>query len=936
MSAAPPPRLARALVSLFLRGDMREIVLGDLDEELARALDAGATPAQARRRYWRQAAGSIAASFSGRERAALASTTGSSRSDDGRWSRAVQGLTLDFRYAARVLARSPAFTLVAVASLAIGIGANTAMYNVVRALLLESLPVERPGELALVYWAEPARTDVSISELNSDDSRDARTGERRGSNFTYPMFAAMHDATPVPMFGFNFMGEVSVSVDAQAPVLAGGMLTTSDYFSVMGLTMAAGRPLTRDDDRPDAPRVAVLSYGLWTRVLGADPSAIGRTIRINGVPCAVVGVTARGYRGLSQGGYFPAVDVTLPLSAQPDVMRRWSAMPAAGPSLFTSNMFWVRAIARVPARASRPEPALDAPLRAMYAQLPKAALAEVPQVGVRLLPGGRGLDAIRTDTERPLAILSAVVGVVLLMACANLAGLLLARGVARERELAVRRALGAGRARLIRVLMAESLLLAGAGGVAGLVVAIWSGPIVASMLTVALGVADVDLGMSWPLLALTATVAVAAAVLCGLVPAIRLSRPLSADLTMRAGHAGPSLTTGRALIAIQIAVSVPLLVGAGLFLRTISNLSSVDLGFKPEGLVTFRIQPALEPAGDTRDARQVYARVLERVRALPGVTSATIVENLPISGRSSNTSGLVNDAKVSVRLNAVGPRFFETMGIPILAGRSITNEDRHESAPVVVVSETFASQYFPGQPAVGRHFTIGQASVEIVGVVAASRYRDLRSAPPPTVYDAYAERSFATFPGFRGFLRSATPAEMSVVLRTAAPIAPLMASIPPAVKEVEPELLVIDLKTQADQIARSMAQEQLFTRLLVVFGGFAMLLACLGLHGVTSYAVARRTSEIGIRMALGADRSQVLWLILRHVLVLALAGVGLGLPVALATGPAIASMLYGLAPRDPTTMAGAVVVLLVVALGAGWLPARRAARMPVLSALTRE
>ena len=936
--AGQPPRLARMLVRIALRGEMREVVLGDLDEEFARALEARTAPPTARRRYWRQAVGSILSSLTGREGPVQTRTFGATSDDRGRWSRAVQGLALDFRYAARVLARSPAFTLVAVASLAIGIGANTAMYNIVRALLVESLPVERPNELALAYWTRPADTKVRMTELSSDSYRDPKSGERLQSNYTYGMFAALREAagTATPVFGFNFIGQANLSIEGQPPRLAGGMLATYEYFPVMGLSMAAGRPFFASDDRPEAARVAVISYGLWMRAFGGDRGAMGRTIRVNGAPCEVIGVTPEGYRGLSQGGFYPPVDVTLPLSAQPDVMRRWSAMPASGASLFTSNQFWVRAIARVPPGTSGAQDRLAAALRSRFAQLPAATGPELQQITLRFLPGGRGLDSLRKDTERPLAILGAVAGVVLLIACANLAGLLLARGAARQRELAVRRALGAGRLLLVRVLMAETMLLAMAGGIAGLLIAVWTGPIVASMLTVGLGAADVDLGISWRLVGLTAAIAIGAAILAGLVPALRLSGRLSADLTTRAGHAGPRLATGRALIALQIAVSVPLLVGAGLFLRTIYNLSVVDVGFKAAGLVAFDVRPSLAGTGDAREPRDLYARVLERVRALPGVTSASLVENLPISGRSSSTSGMVGDKKINIRLNAVGPEFFETMGIPVVAGRSISDADRADTPPVVVVSEPFANEYFPGQRAVGQHFYIGEAYVEIVGVVAASRYRDLRTEPQPTVFDAYAQRSFATFPGFRGFLPTATPTEMSVVLRTMTPFATMASAIPPAVKEVEPDLPVVDLKTQTDQIAESTARERMFMRLLVIFGGFAMLLACIGLHGVTSYAVARRTSEIGIRMALGAERSQVLWLILRQVLVLAVAGVALGVPMALAAGPAIGSMLYGLAPRDPTTMTGAVLVLLTVALGAGWLPARRAARMPVLSALTRE
>jgi predicted permease len=911
---------------------MQEIVVGDLDEEFARALGTGVPRSIARRRYWRQSMASVAAGWRSADRPEPANRA--------RWRDAgrLSGITLDLRQAARVLRRTPAFSGVAVLSLAIGIGANTAVFGVLRALLVRPLAVDRPDELALVYWAGPAKNAVRLSQINGGSWQDPRSGRSLNSNFTYPMFEAIQRAAgaSLDVFAFNALREITVAIDGRPPILAGGLLASGRYFSALGIGMAAGRPFGEHDDRSDAPATVVVSHGFWVRALGGDPSVIGRVLRVNGTPVEIVGITAPDYRGLSPAGFVPPPDLTIPLAQQPAVMPRWNAMPAAGTSMFTSDLAWVQVMARVRASRQDLERDLLQPLRHEYARLPGAEAADLPTMAIRLLPGRRGLDELRTDLEPSLLLIAGVGLIVLAIASLNLAGLLLARGIARQRELAVRRALGAGRDRIVRVLLGESLLLAGAGGVLGFLLAFWARPLVASMLASSLGAASPELEIDWQLVAAAALIALATALLAGLIPAIRLSSRAVDALVQRGAGAGARIATGRALIAFQIAVSVPLLVGAGLLLRTLHNLGAASLGFDPNGVVVFRIDPRLTPGPAADDPVPLYDRILEHVRALPGVTAGAVVENVLVSGRTSNLETTLDGARIDIHANAVGPGFFDTMNVPIVAGRPIDARDRAGAPPVIVINETAAAKYFPGSSPLGRHLRIGRRDAEIVGVAGTTLYRNLRTPPPPIFYDSYAQRSIDNMPGLAQFFRSGAPSPIHVVLRTSAPPAALIAAIPEAVREVAPDLPVTELRTHVELIDSTIGRERLVVRLLVAFGGFAILLACIGLHGVTAYTVTRRTSEIGIRVALGARRAQVLWLILRQVLAVALAGVALGVPIAIATGPLVGALLFGLAPGDAGTIAAATVLVILVALVAGWLPAHRAARLPVLAALRRE
>jgi predicted permease len=905
-----PPRLARALASWLLRGDAGEVIVGDLDQEFAEAVAGGTPLGTARRHYWRQALASIAATRTGAKETAVVTAS--------RPFRPLQGLSLDLRAILRTLRASPGYVFVAVLSLAVGIGANTAVFSMVRQLLIEPLPVDRPSELRLVYWTPNTNDPVAIRNVMSSGYRDS-AGVFYRSNVSYAEYTAMRDAASgsADLSGFNFAPKLTTSIEGRPPIVANGMLVSGSFFSTVRPPLAFGRGLAESDDSPGAPAVAVIGYGLWTRLVGNDPNVVGRTIRVSDVPVTIVGVTAAAYRGLSQGGFSPETDVTMAISQQPIITPKWAE---PGESLFTAaNLNWVRVIARV--REGSDARVTDVLQTALRGALPNGGLtlAQAAIASPRLLPGARGLDSLRTAAVLPLRVLSVVVGVVLLIACINIAGLMLARGVSRQRELAVRRALGAGRARIMRQLLLESVALSVAGGAAGLLLAVLTAPVLQSMLTSGLGTSGVGVALDWPLLAATGALACTAGVLAGLLPAIRFSRHGDTMLKERTG-AAPRLMIGRALLALQIAVSLPLVVGAGLFLRTINNLASVDLGFNPRGLVLFTLDPTMSGKAPER-AAIVFPQVLDRLEQIPGVTSASLSENAMISGWQSDSIVTVNGQSADMFMNGVGPHYLQTMEVPLLSGRSIERTDRFGLPWVVVINQTAAKTFFGAASPIGQHFLLGRHDVEVVGVMGDNKYDDLRHAVPPTMLLSYLQRQLGS---------------QTVVVRAEAPVSTLQPAIEHAVHEVDASLPISDIRTQTDQIDQTIGKERVFTRLLTVFGLFALLLACVGLHGVTSYSVARRTNEFGIRLALGAQRSQLLWLVLRQVVVLAVIGLAIGLSVAWLAGPALRSLLFGLEPNDPVTMLISAALMAAVAIAAGLWPARRAARMEALNALRTE
>ena len=832
----------------------------------------------------------------------------------------------DWRYAVRTLARSPGLASVAILSLGLGIGANVATYSVLRAVLLDPLPVSAPQELYAAGWNSHVRTRGILS-INSTSYHDDNTGLNYGSNFSYSLYEQFRQAGGDGLFGFSYAGsDVNVTFGGH-PIVASSLLVSDNFFTALGVTTVVGRPLIASDDRPDAASVAVLTHGFWQRAFGGDPAILGRTIHVNGSAFTIVGVTSRGFYGMSKGGpVFRPSDLLLPLSVEPLVYTR-----ATPRSLFgADDRWWLQVMARVPSgqMPAHLETALNTRFRGTLAASSSPALRAASTGEIRMFAAPRGIDSFARGLRQPLLILSAVVGVVLLIACVNVGNLMLVRNVARQKELSIRLALGSSLWQLVRTVLAETALLAIAGGLAGTLIAVWGARALVSTLIAQSVRSAVEIGVDGRLLGTVAAVSMLAALLFSGVPVLRIVRGgLTPVLKQTAGAAAPRLTAGRLLIAAQVAISLPLLVGGALFLRTVYNLGRVPLGFNPGQLLLFHLDPSLN-GYDADRAEHLYGDILQRLAAIPGVQSATLTDVVLMSRLQNNWTFTVPGSEPrNVKFARIGPAYFETFRIPIVAGRTIGVQDHSRAARVAVVNETAARMLFESDPPLGRRLTMQTdppADFEVVGVVKDSRYTSPRDPMPPTVYLPYLQTTLGRL------------GPMTVVLRSTIPALSLSGLVTAAVADIDRTLPITDLKTQVDQIDETLGTERTFMRLLITFGAFALLLASIGLHGITAYAVARRTSEIGVRMALGARREDVLWLVLRQVIGITSVGVAVGVPAAIVLTRLIRASLYGVEPADPASVAGAIAVMTLVGVMAGYFPARRAARLDPLSALRYE
>jgi predicted permease len=838
----------------------------------------------------------------------------------------------DLRYALRTIARSPAFASVAILSLALGIGANTAIYSVIRAVLLDPLPVRAPEELVAVGWNRAwnsARMQPrGILQINSTAYRDERTGLNYSSTFSYSLYRAFQQAGGAELFAFSYAAsDVSVSFAGQS-VIASSLLVSGNYFPALGVPTILGRSLSEADDRPDAAPVAVLTEAFWRRAFGGDPDVLQRTIHLNGSAFTIVGVTAPGFYGMSKGGpFFKPSDVLVPLSVEPLVYTRSTPR-----SLFAADdRWWVQVMARVKPgdAAARLEAALDTAFRSTLAASSMPSLRDAGAAHVRVLPAARGLDSWTRSLRQPLLILAAVVAVVLLIACVNVGNLMLVRGAARQKELAIRRALGSGQWRLVRGLMVESAVLAAAGGALGVLAGVWGARVLLTTMVTGSARTSVDIAIDGRLLGVTAAASVIAALLFGALPALRTVRGGIAPI-LRQVAAGASVRrfgAGRILMAAQVAISVPLLVGAALFLRTIYNLGQIDLGFNPDRLLIFHVDPSLN-GYDVDRIERLYERALQRLAAIPGVDAVTVTDIALMSRLQNNWTFLVPGSEPkNVKFARIGPAYFETFGIPIVAGRAIDVHDHSRAPRVAVLNETAARTLFGSDSPVGRRLTMQsdqEVDFEIVGVVKDSRYTSPRDPMPAIVYLPYGQTTLGRL------------GPMNVIVRSTVRAAALDGPIRVAMADVDRDVPVTDLRTQVNQIDETLGTERTFMRLLLTFGAFALLLASIGLHGVTAYSVVRRTSEIGVRVALGARQADVLWLILREVIGITAIGLGTGVLAALAATRLIRASLYGVEPADPASVAAAVSLMAIVAVMAGFFPARRAARLDPLAALRCE
>jgi macrolide transport system ATP-binding/permease protein len=836
-------------------------------------------------------------------------------------------LIQDLRYGFRTTLKTPGTTAVVILSLALGIGANTAIFSLIDALMLKSLPVRNPEQLVL-YGDGSNRGFVSGIE-------------GRWNIFSYPLYEYLRDHQKSFQGVCAFRTELdrlsvrpSGTGGNEPAQLAWGRLVSGNYFAVLGVQAVLGRTLTARDDRPEARPVAVMSYEYWSRRFGRSPAVAGQVLNINGTLFTVAGVTPPEFFGESvESGL---ADFWLPVSLQPQVMYFESALK-------TTEVNWINLIGRLKPGVGMEQAQADAGVafhQFLTREAAAAKLSEEEQTRLRksyitLTPGSAGISNLRFHYSRPLQVLLAVVALVLVIACANVANVLLSRSAAREKEISMRLALGAGRARLVRQLLTESTLLACLGGLLGVLFAAWG--VSALVAAVSEGSAPLNVTPDARMLGFTLGISLLTGILFGLAPALRASRlELAAALKGSTAGATRGMRWGMAktLVIAQGALSLPLLVGAGLFLATLDQLQTQDLGFKQDHVLEVGIDAKI--AGYLPgQLESLYRSLLDRVNGLPGVRVASLSLYSPMS--NDNWSGQVSvegytpppHQAADTQWVWVGPRYAETAGMKLLLGRDLQARDTAAAPKVAVVNESFVHRYLANQYPVGRRFSMNvpanEYEVEIVGVVKDFKFNDPRQEFWPVVFMPLVQASMV-------------PASYAAYLevRTAAEPAAMASAIRQAIQAVDKNLPVTGVRTLAEQIGQSLNRERLIARLSTFFGLLALLLACVGLYGVVAHAVARRTSEIGIRMALGARRGDILRMVLREAMLLVLLGAAAGLLAALGLARFIASQLYGIHASDPRTLAAAAALLLAVAAVAGYLPARRASRVQPMTALRME
>ena len=796
----------------------------------------------------------------------------------------------------RTMRKSPAFTATAVVSLALGIGANTAIFGLIDALMLRWLPVRDPQELVQLKFQ-------------------SRGGTIYAESFSYAIVRALAERRDI-FAGVSGFSGASFNLDlAGSTTKVQGAWVTGAFYETLGLNPATGRLLARQDDEPGMPLVVVISDGFWERRFARSPAAVGQMLRLNGVPVTIVGISPPGFVGANVG---QVADVTLPIASLPRVNPDWA--PLLGP-----GNFWLRVLARPKPDVSIAQ--AKARLATIWPQIaeqvirrdwPASRRQEFAAATFELSLGGTGWTYLREMYRKPLLVLMAVVGLVLLIACANVANLLLARATVRQREIAIRLSIGAGRARIIQQLLTESILLSLAGAALGIELAWLCGHFLVGIISTGPAQVTFDLAPNWHILGFTSGVAVATSMVFGLVPALYTTATgpapvLKEDARMSRSHS--ALLSS--FLSVQVALSLLLLIGAGLFVRTLQNLQAVDPGFRHDCVLLV----------DIEGRRTAFPQELvDAVQRLPGVLSASTSTHTPLSGSTWSEPAVPKGQTVPERDNAVfigaGPRFFETLQSSLVAGREFSERDRGGSPSVAVVNEAFAERQFPGRNPLGQYISArvrGRAAdLEIVGIARNAKLAGLRAAPPPTVYVPYAQLT-GDFPTTLVIRASGSLARVSTDIRHA--LQPRLPGVP------------IEVRALSQQINAAIVQERMMATLAGGFGAVALILASVGLYGLLAYSVARRTTEIGIRMALGAQRSGVIAMVIKSAVRLVLIGVAAGLPMAWAASRWLKSMLFGLTPTDPATMAAAAILLSTAGLLAAYVPARRASRLDPVNAL---
>lgn len=829
----------------------------------------------------------------------------------------------DVKYSFRMLVKSPGFTIVAVISLAVGIGANTVIFSAINGVLLNSLPVRNPDELRVIGWTG---SNISGVGLTSDSFGRTESGQRYRLSFPYPVYRDFAEKAEglSDLFAFSYLEDgMTISADGVAAV-AHGLMVSGNFFSGYGVRVLIGRAINPQDDRADVSPTAVISHRFWKRYYACDPHVLGRILMVNNAPFTIIGVLSQRYRGPLAGD---PTDFYLPITAQPQ-------LTSGEDRLVRTDDWWVRIMGRLASGAGEVQARYS--LEILFRGFLSMSEATMDEPTIVLADGKRGLYMSYAGIAVILMILQGLVGLILLIACVNVASLLLARGAARLHELSIRAALGAGRWRLIRLSLVESLILSLAAGAVGLVMGIWIKVAVAGSMANFLArtqthlsyVTDhpagirFDPGIDGTILAFVLGVALLTTFVFGLAPALRAGHvDPSEGLKDSGGRAAPRLRLGKGLIAVQAGLSMLLVIGAGLMTRTVVNLHAVDPGFDTENLLIFQLNP-LDSLHKGDDLAPFFDNVRETIAGIPGVRSVALSQasllgaswwkELSIPGRPN--------VKFGVRLYHISDGWFDTMGVRLLSGRDFSPSDTLSSQPVAIINEAFARKYFPDENPLGLSLAAeDEDEYQIVGLCS-NHKSHLRYEPVPILYRP-------NWPDAR---------TMSFAVQSRLPPISLVPAVRRAVADIDRNLPLEGVTTQVRMLKESMGMERL---LALLCGGLALLalsLSCIGLGGLMAYNVTRRTNEIGIRIALGARPRDMAWSVLREAIVLAGMGIALGIPMALALATILGSIFFGIAPYDPTTMLASALVLVTVSAAAAWIPARRAAKIDPMDALRYE
>ncbi|MEE8583365.1 MAG: ABC transporter permease [Acidobacteriota bacterium] len=833
----------------------------------------------------------------------------------------------DLQHAMRMLLQTKGWTAVLLLSLALGIGVNTTLFSAINSLLLKTLSVPEPEGLVRLRWAGPNQMRNSTSDYGYTEQKAA--GPRVQPTFSFAVYEQLQasNQTLTGLLACAPAGRVNVVVKGQAE-LASAFLVSGTYFEVLGVPASIGRTIMPSDDRADAPPVAMISYGYWGRRFGKDPGVVGLDVTVNSTPLTIIGVTPAQYAGIQRlGGSAPDIHLPLWLDSQINDRTRLSQ----------PTNWWLQIVGRLrPGVTARQvegnlEGVFQATARAGWDSYVSELSAQqqamsrnqnrtaIPSLDVA--SASRGVYDPSPNSVRSISILGVVVALILLIVCANVANLLLSRATARQKEIAVRLSIGASRARLIRQLLTESLLLSAIGGGLAVLVAYWSRQLLPM---------GQDAPLDWRVFVFVAGISLVTGLAFGIMPALHATR---VDLAGHLKETSRNLSRSRsilskALLVVQVAISLVLLIGAGLFLRTLHNLRNVDVGFNTQNLLLVSVDPQVNRYDQER-SKLLLDEMREAFQAIAGVQSVSLSQTALLAGSTWVSTihiqgGESEEGNLSVHMMTVSAEFFETLGIPLLLGRGLTRRDGQGAPRVALINGTAAREYFSGGNPLGRRFGFSpedRGEIEVVGVIGDTKYSRIRDAPPPTVYQSYLQNRIG---------------RMTFELRTAVEPGSVIPSVREAARRVDPNLPLADISTQAEEVEGRFSQERAFALAYSLFGGLALLLACIGLFGLMSYNVARRTNEMGIRLALGAQRWNVVRMVLRESLLLVLIGLLIGISAALAAGRLIASQLYDLAPTDPLSMALAAMLMVFVAGMAGYLPARRASRVDPIIALHYE